>query len=245
MSQNLIEEMEVIGDHQKAEGEPLQDVLIDRSLYQNIKKQHLEVRPSEGFRNTFLDKFKRRKQVYYGEKHSEVRYTGNRIALPLLIKSDIEEKLQNIGINTEKTVVHLGAARIMIKAAFREGLNTPLNLVLRDDRIIPRKAATYGIIEANLCYQKLIFTLYPQHAVSLTGDLDKILVLLQDFKRKDLMKDGSHSYTITYHVSYAVSNSHGVLYEDKEFIEIPDVFKSVGRVHPPEYADEIEMPEEV
>ncbi|KAL0451603.1 UNVERIFIED_CONTAM: movement protein [Sesamum latifolium] len=63
---------------------------------------------------------------------------------------------------------------------------------------------------------------------------------IEDFKRKDLMKEGNRPYSITYRKAYALSNAHNSdLFLRKEYIEIPRIFKEFAKVMTP---DPIKIP---
>ncbi|KAL0287177.1 UNVERIFIED_CONTAM: movement protein [Sesamum angustifolium] len=58
---------------------------------------------------------------------------------------------------------------------------------------------------------------------------------IEDFKRKDLMKEGNRPYSITYRIAYALSNTHhSDLFLRKEYIEIPRIFKEFAKVMAPD-----------
>ncbi|KAL0435501.1 UNVERIFIED_CONTAM: Enzymatic polyprotein [Sesamum radiatum] len=66
-------------------------------------------------------------------------------------------------------------------------------------------------------------------------DFSRVLTLHQDFKRKDLMKEGNRPYSITYRIAYALSNTHhSDLFLRKEYIEIPRIFKEFAKVMTPD-----------
>ncbi|KAL0428106.1 UNVERIFIED_CONTAM: Enzymatic polyprotein [Sesamum latifolium] len=88
---------------------------------------------------------------------------------------------------------------------------------------------------------KLIFDIHPKIAYNLADqDFSRVLTLHQDFKRKDLMKEGNRPYSITYRIAYALSNTHhSDIFLRKEYIEIPRIFKEFGKVMTP---DPIKIP---
>ncbi|KAK4394616.1 movement protein [Sesamum angolense] len=83
---------------------------------------------------------------------------------------------------------------------------------------------------------KLIFDIHPRIAYNLADqDFSRVLTLHQDFKRKDLMKEGNRPYSITYRIAYALSNTHhSDLFLRKEYIEIPRIFKEFAKVMTPD-----------
>ena len=125
---------------------------------------------------------------------------------------------------------------MILSATFREGIDTPIDLALLDNRIINKKEAILGIIRENLKYQKLIFNMYPKIAYNLADkDFDRTLSLIQDFKRQDFMREGNKPYSITYKIAYALSNTHHIEYfAQKDYIDLPLLFHDIGRVYPPE-----------
>ncbi|KAK4388154.1 movement protein [Sesamum angolense] len=80
--------------------------------------------------------------------------------------------------------------------------------------------------------RKLMFDIHPRIAYNLADqDFSRVLTLHQDFKRKDLMKEGNRPYSITYRIAYALSNTHhSDLFLRKEYIEIPRIFKEFAKV---------------
>ncbi|KAL0355195.1 UNVERIFIED_CONTAM: putative enzymatic polyprotein [Sesamum radiatum] len=84
--------------------------------------------------------------------------------------------------------------------------------------------------------RKLIFDIHPRIAYNLADqDFSRVLTLHQDFKRKDLMKEGNRPYSITYRIAYALSNTHhSDLFLRKEYIEIPRIFKEFAKVMTPD-----------
>ncbi|KAL0333053.1 UNVERIFIED_CONTAM: Enzymatic polyprotein [Sesamum calycinum] len=80
--------------------------------------------------------------------------------------------------------------------------------------------------------RKLMFDIHPRIAYNLADqDFSRVLTLHQDFKSKDLMKEGNRPYSITYRIVYALSNTHhSDLFLRKEYIEIPRIFKEFAKV---------------
>ncbi|KAL0400125.1 UNVERIFIED_CONTAM: putative enzymatic polyprotein [Sesamum radiatum] len=84
--------------------------------------------------------------------------------------------------------------------------------------------------------RKLMFDIHPRIAYNLADqDFSRVLPFHQDFKRKDLMKEGNIPYSITYRIAYALSNTHHFdLFLRKEYIEIPRIFKEFAKVMTPD-----------
>lgn len=95
----------------------------------------------------------------------------------------------------------------MIKAHFLEGIGSPVNCAILDDRLKVRKYKLLRIIQGNISY-KLIFKIYPKYSISLRDkNINKTLTLSRDFKYFDIIHDGSYPYSITYAIEYALTNS--------------------------------------
>jgi len=74
---------------------------------------------------------------------------------------------------------------MIIRATFREGLDTQIDLVIIDNRIKKRSETILGILHENIKYQKLIFNTYPKISYNFQDkDFDKTLSLIQGFKKK-------------------------------------------------------------
>ena len=180
--------------------------------------------------------------MYYGlslkEKALNIEITSNKIEIPLLEKRELIQRIQKINEKDLGKIgwIYIGSIQMIISATFREGIDTPIDLALLDNRIINKKEAILGIIRGNLKYQKLIFNIYPKIAYNLADkDFDRTLSLIQDFKRKDFMREGNKPYSITYKIAYALSNTHHIEYfAQKDYIDLPLLFHDIGRVYPPE-----------
>ncbi|KAL0463220.1 UNVERIFIED_CONTAM: movement protein, partial [Sesamum latifolium] len=83
----------------------------------------------------------------------------------------------------------------------------------------------------NLYAGKLMFDIHPRIVYNLADqDFSRVLTLHHDFKRKDLMKEGNRPYSITYKITYALSNTHhSDLFLRKEYIEISRIFKEFAK----------------
>jgi hypothetical protein len=108
--------------------------------------------------------------------------------IPLLFRKYLQEIRQKINREIRETLgwVHIGAIQIIIKSTFKEGLDTPIDLAIMDNRILNRQEACLGILRGNLQYRKLKFNVYPQISYHiLDKDFDKTLSVKQDFKEKN------------------------------------------------------------
>ena len=160
--------------------------------------------------------------------------TSNQVMIPLLSRRDLQNKINGIKPEIRNTLgwVQIGAIQILIKSTFKEGLDTPIELVVLDNRIRNREEACLGILKGNLQYGKIKFNIHPRISYHLTDkDFDKTLSLIQDFKRKDFFKQHNRPYSITYMISYAISNTHhSDCFAIKESIDFPYLFNEVCQI---------------
>ncbi|KAL0430892.1 UNVERIFIED_CONTAM: movement protein [Sesamum radiatum] len=105
-----------------------------------------------------------------------------------------------------------------------------------DRRINNLRDGCLGTMIGNLYGGKLMFDIHPGIAYNLADqDFSRVLTLHQDFKSKDLMKEGNKPYSITYRIAYALSNTHhSDLFLRKENIEIPRISKEFAKVMTPD-----------
>ena len=79
----------------------------------------------------------------------------------LLSKKDIQDKLQKIKLEIRNILgwIHIGTIHILIKSTFKEGLDTPIELAIMDNKIINREEACLGILRGiyNMENWNLIF----------------------------------------------------------------------------------------
>lgn len=195
---------------------------------------------------------KRKNIIYFSatvrEEPIDIWYARGNTNIPLLLKSDIEEKINKIRPNDRHKIgyIHIGGIQIVIKSHFREGIDSSVNLAVLDNRIKDRKHALLGVIQGNLNYKKLIFKIYLKYSINLRdSNINKTLTLCHDFKYFDIMHDGSYPYSITYAIEYALTNSaNSEMFADKKFIEIDNFFNKVEKIQPPELLREIDLVEE-
>lgn len=233
-------------------GDYTQEVLIDKRKLKQIQKENFSLSDYSGFKVNTLERLgikTRKHHLFYGlkifEKALEVGLTSNKVIIPLLTKKDIQNKLQKIKPEIRHTLgwIHIGAIQIIIKSTFKEGLDTPIELAIMDNRIVNREEACLGILKGNLQYGKLKFNIYPRISYNvLDRDFDKTLSLIQDFKRKDFFRNQNSPYSITYIISYAISNTHhSDCFVIKDTIDFPYLFNEVCQIQMPNLPKIIEL----
>ncbi|KAL0324710.1 UNVERIFIED_CONTAM: movement protein [Sesamum calycinum] len=110
-----------------------------------------------------------------------------------------------------------------------EGISKVLNQIGLNQR---KHHIIYKVSSGNLYAGKLMFDIHPRITYNRADqDFSRVLTLHQDFKRKDLMKEGNRPYSITYRIAYALSNTHhSDLFLRKEYIELPRIFKEFAKM---------------
>ncbi|KVE45623.1 hypothetical protein Ccrd_023974, partial [Cynara cardunculus var. scolymus] len=94
--------------------------------------------------------FRRKNEIFYCISTKEISIdiadVSGQVYLPLITKSEIRQKLEKIPTDTRKkiTFAHIGAIKILIKAQFRNGIDSPIKMALVDNRINNRKDNLLG-----------------------------------------------------------------------------------------------------
>ncbi|KAL0463446.1 UNVERIFIED_CONTAM: movement protein [Sesamum latifolium] len=215
---------------------------------ERIMRQDSNLRPYDRFRIGGIGRVlnqiglnQRRHDIIYkvssGEFAIPMELTGNVMEMQLISKEEILEELSKLREEVAVTMkwIHIGAIEVVIKATFKEEIDSEIHLSIMDRRINNLRDGCLGTMIGNLYAGKLMFDIHPRIAYNLADqDFSRVLTLHQDFKRKDLMKEGNRPYSITYRIAYALSNTHhSDLFLRKEYIEIPRIFKEFAKVMTP------------
>ncbi|CAN1850115.1 hypothetical protein LINPERHAP1_LOCUS39699 [Linum perenne] len=115
------------------------------------------------------------------------------------------------------------------------GINAPIELEKRDDRIIDQEEGIIAKGSGNLNCEIIKFDINLQQGLSLTDEnLDSSIVIKYELKGEDLMKENSKPFSVAYQINYALTNSHHSLtFKDKEVITIEDLFKPIIHLEAP------------
>ncbi|KAL0462987.1 UNVERIFIED_CONTAM: movement protein [Sesamum latifolium] len=201
---------------------------------ERIMRQDSNLSPYDGFRIGGIGRILN--QIGLNQRRHHIIYK-------LIPKEEILEELSKLREEVAVTMkwIHIRAIEVVIKATFKEGIDSEIHLSIMDRRINNLRDGCLGTMIGNLYAGKLMFDIHPRIAYNLADqDFSRVLTLHQDFKRKDLMKEGNRPYSITYRIAYALSNTHlSDLFLRKEYIEIPRIFKEFAKVMTP---DPIKIP---
>ncbi|XP_057771019.1 uncharacterized protein LOC130990802 [Salvia miltiorrhiza] len=230
-----------------------QEKVVEK-LVTKIKNKTMDIQTFQGFSRGRLDQvlqslspFKRKHHVFFGTTSRElalpIEITNNQVEIQLIPAEDVQRDLSKMKLEVARTMkwIHIGAIQLVIKSTLSPGTDTPIDIAICDKRITNPKDAVLGAFSGNLYAKKIVTELYPQIAYNLQDSaFSRALTLYQDYKRKDLLTGENRQYSITYQVSYALSNSHHTdLFLGKNFIEVPEVFKEVAKAISP---DRVEIP---
>ncbi|KAL0368024.1 UNVERIFIED_CONTAM: movement protein [Sesamum calycinum] len=222
---------------------------VSNKTMERIMRQDSNLIPYDGFRIEGIGKVlnqiglnQRKHHIIYKVSSSEfaipMEFTGNVMEMQLIPKEEILEELSRLREEIAITMkwIHIGTIEVVIKATFKEGIDSEIHLSIMDRRINNLRDGCLGTMIGNLYAGKLMFDIHHRIAYNLVDqDFNRVLTLHQDFKRKDLMKEGNRPYSITYRIAYALSNTHhSDLFLRKEYIEIPKIFKEFAKVMAPD-----------
>ncbi|CAN1138625.1 hypothetical protein LINPERHAP2_LOCUS10806 [Linum perenne] len=191
---------------------------------------------------SFLSKlFNRDNVIKYEKMIGEVAIPFNQangnFLVQIINKEQIGKRLSKLKIEERKKIayIHISTIQIIIKSTMKLGINAPLELEIRDDRLLDQDESIIAKGLGNLSCGIIKFDINLQQGLSLTDEnLDSSIVIKYELKREDLMKENSKPFSVTYQIKYALTNSHHSLtFRDKEVITIEDLFKPIIRLETP------------
>ncbi|CAN1337114.1 hypothetical protein LINPERPRIM_LOCUS37456 [Linum perenne] len=191
---------------------------------------------------SFLSKlFNRDNIIKYGKMIGEVAIPFNQANSNFLVqiinKEQIGKRLSKLKIEERRKIayIHISTIQIIIKSTMKLGINAPIELEIRDDRLLDQDESIIAKGLGNLSFGIIKFDINLQQGLSLTDEnLDSSIVIKYELKREDLMKKNSKPFSVTYQINYALTNSHHSLtFRDKEVITIEDLFKPIIRLETP------------
>ncbi|CAN1775179.1 hypothetical protein LINPERHAP1_LOCUS13251 [Linum perenne] len=191
---------------------------------------------------SFLSKlFNRDNIIKYGKMIGEVAIPFNQangnFLVQIINKEQIGKRLSKLKSEDRKKIayIHISTIQIIIKSTMKLGINAPIELEIRDDRLLDQDESIIAKGLGNLSCGIIKFDINLQQGLSLTDEnLDSSIVIKYELKREDLMKENSKPFSVTYQINYALTNSHHSLtFRDKEVITIEDLFKPIIRLETP------------
>ncbi|CAN1146444.1 hypothetical protein LINPERPRIM_LOCUS6623 [Linum perenne] len=172
-----------------------------------------------------------------GEVTIPFNQTNGNFLVQIINKEQIRKRLSKVKPEerTKIAYIHISTIQIIIKSTMKLGINAPIELKIRDDRIINQEESIIARGSGNLSYGIIKFDINLQQGLSLTDEnLDSSIIIKYELKRDDLMKENSKPFSVTYQINYALTNSHHSLtFKDKEVITIEDLFRPIIRLETP------------
>ncbi|CAN1826170.1 hypothetical protein LINPERHAP1_LOCUS31433 [Linum perenne] len=191
---------------------------------------------------SFLSKlFNRDNIIKYGKMIGEVAIPSNQangnFLVQIINKEQIGKRLSKLKIEERRKIayIHISTIQIIIKSTMKLGINAPIELEIRDDRLLDQDESIIAKGLGNLSCGIIKFDINLQQGLSLTDEnLDSSIVIKYELRREDLMKENSKPFSVTYQINYALTNSHySLTFRDKEVITIEDLFKPIIRLETP------------
>ena len=123
--------------------------------------------------------------------------------------------------------IHIGTIQIIVRSTFKKNINSPIRLVVTDNRIQDENDKIIEIGDSNLKHSVVKFNVVCQNDIPLTTkNLNNSIGIINDFQRHDLMEDGDHPLSITYAVGYVLSSSaHSIESVNKNDIYLENLYK--------------------
>lgn len=210
----MSEEYQDIENHEEA-GNYISDALIPKNIVTKVKNNGiLNLSESDGVSRSILERFNRENIIYYGimqgEQNVKIEQANKSFQAPIVRQEQVAKRLQKIKESHRKKIghLHINVIQIIIKSSFREGIKTPVELRVEDNRIQQKQYSCLGKIEGDLGYGVIKFNVSLQYPIPLeTKSFNNCIGVICDFKNKELMKNGDIPLIVTYRVSYALSNS--------------------------------------
>ena len=212
-----------------------QKIIFYSNIFDEIKGKELDLSVEKIFKiPTIKNIFTRKKDEYYvvcqKEHVIDCRYAKGKASIPLVTKRIINKEINDIKSKGDPIkYVHLGGTEILIKACFREGIDTPIELYLADDRIIkPIEKSIITAVKGNLIYQKFKFIISANYSVAVTDrNIDKSLVLYWKISGIELTP-GSKIFTARCKNLYVLTTKYKITGKNKiNKIQIESPFEQI------------------
>ncbi|KAL0413875.1 UNVERIFIED_CONTAM: movement protein [Sesamum radiatum] len=159
---------------------------VSNKTMERIMRQDSDLSPYDGFRIGGIGKVlnqiglnQRRHHIIYkvssGEFAIPMKLTGNVMEMQLIPKEEILEELSKLREEVAVTKwIHIGAIEVVIKATFREGIDSEIHLSIMDRRINNLRDGCLGTMIGNLKEYIEIPRIFKEFAKVMTPDPIKI-----------------------------------------------------------------------
>ncbi|CAN6876867.1 unnamed protein product [Brassica oleracea var. botrytis] len=216
------------------------DILIQGSKIKNLEKEaKITLKDDQDIhRNRLSEILKRKNVLYFGKFIREfplpIESTRGEFTLPIISSEAINDKISKMKPSHQEKIsyIHIGTIQIIVRSTFKKNIDSPIRLVVTDNRIQDENDRIIGIVDSNLKHSVVKFNVVCQYGIPLaTKNLNNSIGIIYNFQRHDLMEDGDHPLSITYAVGYALSSSaHSIEFANKNDIYLENLFKETTTV---------------
>ena len=136
--------------------------------------------PREPFRSIYnTGKFDFVKSYNIKTCESTIAINSSLETIKLLQVQDIKRYQRNFNF------LHIGLVQVAVKPLYRLGLDTPLCLLLRDDRLLNFEDSLLGVLQSNLANGPVYFNCYPNFSVDI-NDQNVLDTLTLNIKTRNM-----------------------------------------------------------
>ncbi|WZZ48797.1 hypothetical protein YC2023_048904 [Brassica napus] len=172
--------------------------------------------------------------THFSEFPLPIESTRGEFTLPIISSEAINDKISKMKSSHQEKIsyIHIGTIQIIVRSTFKKNIDSPIRLVVTDNRIQDENDRIIRIVDSNLKHSVVKFNVVCQYGIPLaTKNLNNSIGIIYNFQRHDLMEDGDHPLSITYAVGYALSSSaHSIEFANKNDIYLENLFKETTTV---------------
>lgn len=218
------------------------DGLLDLN---KIEKIDFDLKQDQNFRTSLYKDIKRvfsRKNILKfgimtGEVAVKIEETTGNVMLTAVDKDQILKRINTFSREEKERIkyVHISTCQIIIKSTFMKGIDSPIELLLRDNRLTNYQESIIANGSGNLKMGKIKFDVNLQIGLVINDlDLDRSIILEYKLLKDNFMKKGNHPFSICYRINYALSNSHhSIEFRHSEKIHIDELFSPLIELKSP------------
>ncbi|CAI0460124.1 unnamed protein product [Linum tenue] len=172
-----------------------------------------------------------------GEVAVPIDQTKGDFLIQVINKEQIRKRLAKLRSEERNKIayIHISTIQIILKSNMKIGIDAPMVLEIRDDRLINEEESIIAKGTGNLGVGIIKFDINLQQGLNLTdGNLDSSIIIKYELKRENFMKENSKPFSVTYQINYTLTDSHHSLtLKNKELITIEDLFKLLIQLEAP------------
>lgn len=214
---NMFQEEQIIIRNE--EEERPNKIIFNGEKFRKILEQDLDMTRKDIFKNKEISQiFGKRNTEYYVltdiEHPIDIKYIQNKenkVNLPLYNQKIFENEIEKIPDKDKNKIrnIHLAAVEIIIKGYFREGIDTPLEIMLCDDRITyPNNGSIIATLVGNLIYQQVKFKKLINYSISVQDkNIERSLVMYWNLDGIKMIEN-SKIFSIRLRNLYVLSDKH-------------------------------------